>query len=286
MRRPLLAAILAAVALAGCGGDGEDDPPLSSARAEPVADRPEQHVHGLAIDPDDGALLIATHAGLLRTERGASTAKRISRDAQDLMGFAIAPGGEYVASGHPAGDGAAALGYLRSTDDGRTFEPVALAGEADFHVLRLAGRRVYGAVPGSPAVYVSEDGGRSWGERRAPAEIVDAAVHPRAPDELLVATESGMARSTDGGGSWRYQSVTITGLLAWPAPGQVLLVDGTGTVHTSADVGRSWTVAGTIGGAPAAFAAHGGELYAALADGTVKQSSDGGRTWTVRLSVA
>ena len=41
---------------------------------------------------------------------------------------------------------------------------------------------------------------------------------------------------------------------------------------------------GSIGGQPAAFIAHGRDLYAALADATVVRSTDGGRTWTVRAT--
>ena len=36
------------------------------------------------------------------------------------------------------------LGLIESTDAGKTWEPISLLGEADFHVLRSAGKHVYG----------------------------------------------------------------------------------------------------------------------------------------------
>jgi photosystem II stability/assembly factor-like uncharacterized protein len=60
-------------------------------------------------------------------------------------------------------------------------------------------------------------------------------------------------------------------------------IDGSGNVHRSADSGRNWhDEVGSIGGQPAAFTAHGSELYAARADGNVVRSSDGGATWSLR----
>ena len=75
-----------------------------------------------------------------------------------------------------------------------------------------------------------------------------------------------------------------SGLLAWPTANRLYLVDGQGQVLRSADGGRRWSPAGTIGGQPAAFIAEGGDLYAALTDGTVKRSADGGVTWSVRAT--
>ncbi len=57
---PLTLVLLAA----GCGGSGEDAAaPLQPPDSGPV------HVHGLGVDPADGALFIATHTGLWRSPK-------------------------------------------------------------------------------------------------------------------------------------------------------------------------------------------------------------------------
>jgi hypothetical protein len=55
-------------------------------------------------------------------------------------------------------------------------------------------------------------------------------------------------------------------------------------VQHSADGGRQWQPAGSIGGQPVAFAADDSELYVALPDSTVKRSTDGGASWTIRAA--
>jgi photosystem II stability/assembly factor-like uncharacterized protein len=72
------------------------------------------------------------------------------------------------------------------------------------------------------------------------------------------------------------------GLIAWPTPARLYLVDDQGKVLVSNTGGRSWQTRGEIGGQPAALLADGKDVYVALHDGTIKRSTDGGATWTVR----
>ena len=110
----------------------------------PVADPGPVHVHGLGVNPADRALFIATHTGLYRSAEGESTSVRVSDNRQDTMGFAIVDADRFLGSGHPdlREDLPPLLGLIESTDEGRSWEPVSLLGEADFHVLRSAGERV------------------------------------------------------------------------------------------------------------------------------------------------
>lgn len=284
MLRRTPALLLLSLALVGCGAGEQAAEPVQPAGAQPPADGP-LHVHGLGVDAADGALYIATHTGLWRAGADEARAERVGESRQDLMGFTVAAPGRFVASGHPdpATDDPPQLGLIESTDGGRSWRSLSLRGEADFHTLRIAGNRLYGADATTGRLLASSDGGRTWGELRPPGPLVDLAVNPRDEDHVVAATEEGLFASRDGGRRWRPAART-PGLLVWPAADRLVVVDGSGAVAVSADAGRSLEPVGDVGGQPSAFARHEDELLVALHDGTVKRSRDGGRTWDVRVA--
>lgn len=246
------------------------------------------HVHGLGINPADDALFIATHTGTYRVPPDAEKAERVGESRQDTMGFTIVGPNRFLGSGHPDPQAMREqglppnLGLIESRDGGGTWTPVSLLGEADFHVLRSRGNRVYGFDSTNGRLLVSRDGGGSWSRRPIPGALLDLTVHPRRSSHLIATSERGLISSMDDGSSWRVLGEKV-GLLAWPVPARLLLVDGAGVVHASRDAGRRWRAVGDIGGQPAAFLAESADdLYVALHDGTVKHSADGGRSWVVR----
>jgi len=258
----------------------------------PAADPGPVHVHGLGVNPADGALFIATHTGLYRVEADERRAERIGGRYQDTMGFTIVGPNRFLGSGHPDLNEAreknlpSLLGLIESTDSGETWQPISLLGEADFHVLRFAGERVYGYDSSNDRLLVSDDRGRSWEQLQNPGPLVDLAVAPRSSRRIVATSagglEEGLFESRDGGESWQQVSEAL-GLLAWPTGGHLYLVAGGGQVFASRDGGRRLEHQGEIGGQPAALVAEGPrELYVALHDGTIKRSTDGGATWTVR----
>ena len=284
--------------LAGCGGD--DDEPSDGAAQTPrtdgtapiVEDPGAIHVHGLGVNPKDGALFVATHTGLFRAPKDEEKTKRVANRYQDTMGFTVVGPDRFLGSGHPDAreDLPPFLGLVRSTDAGRTWQEVSLMGTADFHVLEAAAELVYGFGSNyetrAAEFLVSDDRGRSWDERSPPGGLLSLAIAPDDPNEIVGAVQGGPAAaglyaSTDAGRAWR-PLAGRTGLLAWAESGPLFLLDGEGVVNRSDDGGESWEEVGEIGGRPAAFEAAGDELLAALHDGTIQQSADGGRTWTVR----
>ncbi|MDQ3275042.1 MAG: exo-alpha-sialidase, partial [Actinomycetota bacterium] len=58
------------------------------------------HVHGLGINPKDGALFVATHTGVFRIPESGQ-AVRIADRWQDTMGFTVVGPDHFLASGHP-----------------------------------------------------------------------------------------------------------------------------------------------------------------------------------------
>lgn len=268
--------MLATVAVGACG---EDDEGSRAGGFQPV------HVHGLGTNPGDDALFIATHSGLFRSAPGSTSAEPVG-PPQDTMGFTVAGPDRFLASGHPPPGQSASphLGLIESSDAGQSWEPVSHQGEADFHVLRFAHGRVYAYDGLSGLLMLSDDGGGTWTELRPPKPVFDLAVDPNDAERFVVATETGLLETEDAGKSWRSVAKTV-GLLAWPSPRELYLVDANGTAHVSRDGGTNWSPRGELGGLPVAFTgARAGALYAALDDGTVLESKTGGVNWELRSS--
>jgi len=276
-----LVALAVVVVAAGLWRAAGGDETTTSTDAGPV------HVHGLGVNPADGALFIATHTGLYRSSEGDSKSVRVGDDKQDTMGFTVAGADRFLGSGHPdfQQDLPPLLGLIESTDGGESWEPISLLGEADFHVLRFAGERLYGYDVTNDRLLASTDTGRTWQRLSRPAPVLDLAADPGDSNHLVASGESqfGMAlfESTNGGMDWTTKG-SVAGLLAWPSPDRLYAITGTGEVFRSPDAGRSLDLRGRIGGRPAAFLAEGSDLYVALHDGTIQRSTDGGATWTVR----
>ena len=281
-------AVAAALTVAACGSD-KPSPGTGTFSADAVATDPGPiHVHGLGINPSDGALFVATHTGLFRSAPGEKRSRRVGGRFQDTMGFTVIGPDRFLGSGHPdlRDKLPPFLGLIRSGDAGRSWDPVSLLGDADFHVLEAQGQHVYGAGSdfGTRAeqLLVSDDGGKQWDERTLPGSLLALAIRPGNPGEVVASGEAQLYASPDGGSKWR-PVAGEPGLLAWPAQDRLFALGFDGTLRRSADAGRSWEAAGSLGGEPAAFeAAAPGELYAALHDGTIKRSGDGGKTWSVR----
>jgi photosystem II stability/assembly factor-like uncharacterized protein len=290
-RLSLASAVLATLAflVAACGGKGEPETFTGIAPDDPGP----IHVHGLGLDPSDGALFIATHTGLYRVAKSETKAERVGDKYQDTMGFTIAGPDFFLGSGHPDARDLQAgtpplLGLIRSKDAGKTWQPVSLSGEADFHVLRYLGHRIYGYDATNDRLMASKDAGKNWTEHRPPAPIVDLAADPENPEHIVATTAGelpgthGLQDSGDGGETWGKLGDQV-GLLVWPSAQRLYLVDASGFVSVSRDSGKSFNIVGEIGGEPAAFMAiDSRELYVALHDGTIKVSHDAGETWSLR----
>jgi hypothetical protein len=268
------ALLLAALAVVGYVALG----PTGASRTEAAR---LEHVHGLGVNPADGALHAGTHTGLFRLpEDGAP--ERVAGRVQDFMGFAVVGPDHFIASGHPGEgqDGPASVGLIETTDGGRTWQSLSLAGEADFHALDYRHGRVYGVNAMTGELMVSEDR-RAW-EVRSTVPIADIAVSPADPEVLLATTADGLARSEDGGRTFR----TVGGaplllLVSWAEDGTIVGVDPDGTVHRGSDAGDRWTRGATLEGAPEALDAHSRDRVHVAAGGEVLTSTDGGSTFSV-----
>jgi hypothetical protein len=241
-----------------------------------------EHIHGIGIDPGDGAVYAGTHYGLFRIADG--RASRVADRVQDYMGFTVAGPGQFLASGHPGHgqDGPSSVGLIESTDAGETWETLSLSGEADFHALEYRHDRVYGLNSMTGQLLVSSDR-RSW-EELSSAPIADFAVSPEDADVLVATTEQGLTRSTDGGATFELvESAPVMVFVGWADDGTLAGVSPDGVVYTAQDPADEWTGQARLGGQPEALTiASGTQIYAAAA-GTVLASTDGGATFTSML---
>ena len=303
-RRCALLVLLALIA--GCG----DDQPRSDVPAPAPAERDSPgtadasgttpSIGSIAVDPQDGTLIIGTGLGLFRLALGAKLAEPIEGElvtpeasgavSANLVLCFIGPR-TLVASGHPEGGSALPenLGLIRSEDGGEAWKPLSLLGEADLHALDARGDRVAGQPAGEARLLVSDDGGRSFEERTPPAAPIDVDLDPAQPERMVIATADGIFVSADAGATWRQRDVlTVEARLAWSEDGSLYRVEAGGSVKLSKDGGANWSETGRIDGSPTAVAADArGRLYVALGGGVLKRSDDRGRTFSriTRLTI-
>jgi hypothetical protein len=269
----VLVAVVALVISRSGDGDGDDD--IQGGAAANL-----EHVHGVGVDPADGAVYAGSHYGLFRLTDDGDVEGPIADRVQDYMGFTVAGPGHFLASGHPGEGqgGPGALGLIESTDAGRTWTTRSLAGEADFHALEYRHGTVYGFNSMTGEFMVSTDL-ETW-ETRAALPMGDFAVDPDDADTIMATTEQGPALSTDGGRSFEpVDGAPFLILVSW-ADGALVGVDPEGVVYVGGDVPASFVRTGTLGGPPEALDAESATTIHAAAHGRLLRSEDGGKTFT------
>ncbi|MGY1725171.1 F510_1955 family glycosylhydrolase [Blastococcus sp. SYSU DS0533] len=277
--RSLAGAILL-ISLTGCAATGDAAAPET---ADTTGTLPAAHVHAVAVDPGDGALLLATHEGLITI--GDDGRLAAAGPAIDLMGFTVAGPDHYLASGHPGlrTDLPNPVGLIESTDGGMSWRPLSRAGESDFHALT--------ALPGGGAL--GYDGslhrtadGITWEQLDIPAEP-----HPlaAAPDgQVLATTGAGLLRSTDAGATWApVDGAPLLQVVTWSGDGTAAVgLTPDGAVWTSTDAAVSWAQRGQLDGTPQAVGAttaDGDLRVLVVTDDGLLESTDGSATFTTLL---
>ena len=286
-RRPPAAYLLAAIVAVGLAVGLWQ---TSAAESVPFSQLARQtHIHGIAVDRQDPSVLIlATHHGVWRLEED-GTARLISDNRNDYMGFTPHPADPetFFASGHPETGGN--MGFIVSRDGGRSWDQLSegARGPVDFHAMDVSAADpdvVYGLYGG---VQVSRDGGETW-EMRAgpPADTFALAASSVDPDTVYAATRDGAMVSRDGALSWqRAHPARQPASLVETAPGGAVFafVVGEGLVRAE-EPQLSWQRLSNEFGEdfPLHLAVDPTDperLYAVTRSGAVLASVDGGRSW-------
>lgn len=268
-----------ALIAAGCGADagieagGGTEQPAAAAASDLV------HIHRLQEVPRDDGLYVATHTGLFKIDGG--EIQPVGGATHDLMGFTVAGSNDLLASGHPdlrvealmVEGKPPLLGLVHSTD-GKTWEPLSLLGEVDFHALVAAHDQVYGLDSQTGALMVSKDR-EGWDTRSEGLPFSDISVSPDDEDMLVAAAQDGIAASRDGGRSWAEVSSQRATYLSWTADG-LFGVSPDGRVVRSEDEGQTWQSLGSVQGSPAALLATDRAVYVAVHEAGIMRSTDGG----------
>ncbi|MDH3600930.1 MAG: glycosyl hydrolase [Candidatus Tectomicrobia bacterium] len=167
------------------------------------------HIHGLSFSPDGAQLFIPSHHGLAIYSKGGWSPA--PGPQHDYMGFSVT-GEFFYSSGHPAPGSPLQnpFGLIRSGDGGRTWEPLGLAGESDFHLLATSygtnAVYVYNPAANSrmpqPGLYVTTDDGQQWHRAKSTGvsgRVFALAVHPTESNRVAMGTANGLYLSQDTG---------------------------------------------------------------------------------------
>ena len=274
------AGVLAVAALSACS-TASGQTTTSSPAPHLETDPPDfNHVHGVAGEAGSDAVLVAAHNGLFRLSADG--------DVQvgptiDLMGFAVAAPGRYLASGHPGPgvDLPEPVGLIESVDQGQSWQPLSRQGQSDFH-----------ALTASPAGVLGYDGtlqrstdGLSWEQLQIPSAPASLSAGPDG-NQVLATTEQGLLHSTDAGSTWApILGAPLLQLVDWsPDGGGAVGVDPQGQVWTSQDRALTWQPAADLAAPPQAMdvgsTPDGGSRVLVVTGSAIAESRDGGQTFT------
>lgn len=253
---------------------------------------PSAHVHGVAVNPADDKVYLATHDGLFRYDDGGP--KRVG-PVIDLMGFTVAGPDRFYASGHPGPgtDLPQPVGLIESTDAGQTWTPRSRQGQSDFHALAASTAGVVGFD--GTGLRATGDG-TTWRELDPPVSPYALAASPDGR-VLLATSRSGPIRSTDAGATWTHvEGAPLLQVVDWAdgtgngdAGGSTVVgVTPDGAVAVSTDAGATWTPRGNAGGPPQALGAStapdGSVRVLVVTGDTIQDSHDRGSSFA-RLAI-
>lgn len=278
-RRWRLPVIAVALLLAGAAAAFVLFRPSGGEVAVAWAELNTEDVHSLTFAPDDpDRLYFGHHDGLLESDDGGRSWQPTALTGSDAMNVRAGSDGLLQVAGHEV--------YLASRDGGQTWEPV----PNDLPALDL---HAFVTAPANPArawafaaghgLFESTDAGRHW-ELRQPGSFGSLAIFERDGEPILVGlTESGIARSEDGGRTWRPLGMPSGQLttLAASVDGRVLYAGTTDGLQRSTDGGATWMRTRFAGVALAiAVAPTDAETVAVVDDASrFYRSGDGGATW-------
>lgn len=177
------------------------------------------HVHGLSYDPEEPHdLYLSTHHGLIQIDSEEQWSWTSAPEHRhDLMSFTFQDENTMISSGHPAENSNLEnpIGVVISEDQGEIWEPIALHGEVDFHVMEVNAsdpETLYGIDAAGTGFYRSVDGGFNWeiieanGLPEDYSSVYSLVSDPGNSESILAGTQQGIFESHDGAENWEFKS--------------------------------------------------------------------------------
>ena len=278
-----LAGPLLVMAVAGCstvGAPSSSQQARDPAQLAPSSGLPSEHVHGVAFNPADDKVYLATHDGLFRYD---TTGPVQIGPVIDLMGFTAAGPDHFYSSGHPGVgvDMPNPVGLIESTDAGQTWSALSRQGQTDFHALTASKSGVVG-FDGSAVLRTTD--GKSWTTLEPPVATHALATSPSG-STILATSRSGPARSTDSGTTWTvHPEAPLLQFVHFADDQAVVGVAPDGRVFVSTDAGATWDQRGGVGQPPQAITSRtqpDGQLeILVVTPDALMRSSDSGSSFT------
>jgi uncharacterized protein (TIGR03437 family) len=253
-------------------------------------------VFQVSINPSGASEVALTEAGIYRSVNGGASwsqefPAQFSSYGAEIARSPVAPETIYASL---------YSGIYRSTDDGVDWTYM---GSANLSAQGLVADPLTAGTlymfgsnsPGSPNVFKSTDGGKTWTAEGLPVDTVtsmvatsDGALYAGGYTYTNGATNNGgIYKSTNQGGSW---SLVETGLPSnsYPYYKNGLSASGTtvyfaqGNIYKTTNGGASWASTTGYAGAylVAASPQNASDVYAFTYSNTVEESTDGGATWS------
>lgn len=233
----------------------------------------------------EGTMFIQTESELFGTTNGGVTWERAGLDRQSVRALIVDDAGNLLAGTNGFGE------LVRSTDDGRSWERIAVAKSKGVksiaagngviavslqgEVLAVGGPPYFQEYLGPPRSFVSTDNGATW---RKTLERVDVYAIVFGRDGVLFAWAKGLLRSTDNGATWHALTTTpdtvATRLFAL-SDGSVYARFQGNTLWQSQDNGDTWQPLGSeLPGVPGAVVRNREGTFYTIADGRLFRLAD------------
>lgn len=271
--------VTAVLLLTGCGSSTAAATGVAKVGSIGRSGMPSARVYGVARNPGDGKVYLATHQGLFRFDKGVPV--RVG-PIVNMMGFSIAGPDRFYASGHPrAGVNLPrTVGLMETLDAGKTWSVLSTGRWPDFHALTSSHK----GVLGYDGVLRSSFDGEMWRQLAIAARPSSLAAAPDG-SRILATTASGVMLSTHQGSIWaplhRAPPLLLT---AWADNSTATGVTGTGHLAVTTNAGATWTTAkARVGSAQAISASrtrHGTLEVLVVAGSGIQRSLDSGASFT------
>lgn len=252
------------------------------------------HVHAMLALPSQ-VLVLATHYGLYRSTNDGKNWSGPNATMNNMMVSSLSSSPLdlqhlYVLAEHSLSTQSGGVGLYASVDGGVSWKFVSQATVTGKMYTAVAGNRsaneVYAYVPtkGGHGLLVSEDGGQHFSSPGALpfGQILGIQPLPGKPGQVLVYSNDGVARSSDGGAHWQMVKSFNAAVYNMSTGGvnSTIYASGDQGIFTSQDGGKSFTLVDANDHYSALTATpNQAETVYGKTGRSIYKSMDGGHTW-------